>query len=258
MAFATIHYYSHSLERGSAFNVIFPDSPEAPRPWSVLYLLHGLSDDHTTWMRRSCIERYTLGYPLMVVMPDGGRGWYTNAVDGDAYEDDLITQVIGMIDKTFPVKARRGGRAIGGLSMGGFGAVKLGLKHPDLFASVHSHSGVLGFLRNPVETRGICPEFARIFGDAPTDGPEDPYRLASEASPRRLPAIRIDCGDEDPFLPQNRAFHEHLETLGIDHEYEESSGTHNWHYWDVHVHKALDFHRRHLGMPDDLEYVLLR
>src|SRR3954471_18319421 len=180
MAFATINYYSHSLRRASSFNVIFPDSPDALRPWSVYYLLHGLSDDHTTWSRRSCIERYVLGYPLMVVMPNGGRGWYTNAVQGEAFEDDLIKDVIGFVEKNFPVKAERSGRAIGGLSMGGFGAVKLGLKHPKLFASVNSQSGVLGFLRHPIESQRISPEFTRIFGRSPKDGPEDPYRLARE------------------------------------------------------------------------------
>src|SRR3954466_4241031 len=138
MASATVNYYSHPLRKASSFNVVFPDSPDAERPWSVLYLLHGLSDDFTTWMRRSCVERYTLGYPLMVVMPDGGRGWYTNVVEGHAYEDDLLNEVIGMIDGTFPVKAERAGRAIGGLSMGGFGAVKLGLKYPDRFISVNT------------------------------------------------------------------------------------------------------------------------
>ncbi len=258
MAFATINYYSHSLSKASAFNAIFPDSPDAPRPWSVYYLLHGLSDDHTTWMRRSCIERYTLGYPLMVVMPDGGRGWYTNAIDGDAYEDDLITQVIGLIENDFPVTAKRSSRAIGGISMGGFGAVKLGLKHPELFASVTSHSGVLAFLRHPSESKAMCPEFTRIFGTAPTDGPEDPFSLAAKANRKKLPAIRIDCGDEDPFLEQNRAFHLHLEALEVAHEYQECSGTHNWQYWDLHVREALDFHRRHLGIPDDPEHALLR
>jgi S-formylglutathione hydrolase FrmB len=258
MAFATINYYSHSLNKASAFNVVFPDSPDAKRPWSVYYLLHGLSDNHTTWIRRSCIERYVLGYPLMVVMPDGGRGWYTNAVDGDAYEDDLISQVIGMVENDFPVKAKRAGRAIGGISMGGFGAIKLGLKHPELFASVNSQSGVLGFLRNPTESRAICPEFTRIFGAEPTDGPEDPYPLASKANPKKLPAIRIDCGEEDPFIEQNRSFHKHLETLEIVHEYQEYPGTHTWSYWDLHLHEALDFHRRHLGIPDDLEHAILR
>ena len=258
MAFATVNYYSHSLNKASSFNVVFPDSPDADRPWSVLYLLHGLSDDHTTWMRRSCIERYTLGYPLMIVMPDGGRGWYTNAIDGDAYEDDLLKAVIGLIEKDFPVKAERSGRAIGGLSMGGFGALKLGLKHPKTFASVHSSSGLPALCRHPEESKLLSPEFPRIFGPSPTDGPEDPFYLASNAKPRQLPAMRIDCGDEDPFLSQNRQFHQHLTELKIEHEYNEHAGTHAWHYWDARLKEVIAFHRRNLNIPDDLEHALLR
>lgn len=258
MAFATINYYSHSLDKSSQFNVIFPDSPDAKRPWGVYYLLHGLSDDHTTWMRRSCVERYVLGYRLMVVMPDGGRGWYTNAVDGDPYEDDLMTQVIGLVEKNFPVRAERSGRAIGGLSMGGFGAVKLALKHPDVFASADSQSGVLGFLREPAVSKLLAREFTRVFGDSPTEGPEDPFHLATTVRPRQRPALRIVSGEEDAFLEQNRAFHEHLNALDFAHEYEEHPGTHNWAFWDRHVRSAIDFHRRNLGIPDDPEHALIR
>ncbi|GAC1466314.1 MAG: alpha/beta hydrolase family protein [Isosphaeraceae bacterium] len=258
MAFATINYYSYSLSKASTFNVVFPDGPDAERPWSVLYLLHGLSDDYTTWMRRSCVERYTLGYPLMIVMPDGGRGWYTNALDGDAYEDDLLKDVMGLIEKDFPVKAERGGRAIGGLSMGGFGAIKLGLKHPERFASVHSHSGLPALLQSPAEAKAISPETTRIFGPKPTGGPEDPFYLAKKADRKALPALRLDCGEEDPFLPGNREFRDHLTKLKIDHEYREHPGTHSWRYWDERVREAIDFHRRHLNIPDDLEHVLLR
>ena len=107
MAFARINYRSHSLEKASSVSVVFPDEPAIPRPWSVFYLLHGLSDDDTIWMRRTSIERYVEGLPLMVVMPDGGRGWYTNADIGYAYEDDLLKDVVGLIDRTFPVKAER-------------------------------------------------------------------------------------------------------------------------------------------------------
>lgn len=224
----------------------------------MLYLLHGLSDDHTTWMRRSCIERYTLGYPLMVVMPDGGRGWYTNARDGDAYEDDLLKDVVGLIEKDFPVKAERAGRAVGGLSMGGFGAVKLGLKYPDRFASVHSSSGLPALLRNPALAKELSPEVPRIFGKSPKDGPDDPFRLAETADRSALPALRLDCGQEDPFLTQNRAFHQHLTALDVPHEYHEAPGTHTWSYWDDQVRKALDFHRQNLNIPDDLEHALLR
>src|SRR5690242_18788915 len=121
MAFATINYHSHSLKKASSFNIVFPDDPDIKPPWATFYLLHGLSDDHTIWMRRTSVERYLGSLSLALVMPDGGRGWYTNAADGYAHEDDLIRDVVGLVERTFPVKAERGGRAIGGLSMGGYG-----------------------------------------------------------------------------------------------------------------------------------------
>ncbi len=99
MAFATINYFSGSLHKASSFNIVFPEDPKLPRPWSVFYLLHGLSDDHTIWMRRTSIERYVAGLPLVVVMPDGGRGWYTNAKEGYAYEDNLIKDVVGLVER---------------------------------------------------------------------------------------------------------------------------------------------------------------
>jgi S-formylglutathione hydrolase FrmB len=250
MAFATINYHSRSLSKASAFNIVFPDDPAIARPWSVFYLLHGLSDDHTIWMRRTSIERYAAGLPLVIVMPDGGRGWYTNSADGQTrYEDDLIKDVVGLVDRTFPVKAERSGRAIGGLSMGGYGAVKLGLKHHDLFASVNSHSGALGFPRlNPTLTRGRSPEVERIFGPSARGGPEDPFAIVERIDHGRVPAMRIDCGTSDALLAQNREFHTLLESLHIPHEYQEFPGGHDWAYWDLHVREALAFHARNLGI----------
>src|SRR3954447_27034591 len=174
MAFATINYFSRSLKKASSFNVVFPDDPVTPRPWSAFYLLHGLSDDHTIWARRTSIERYVAGLPLVVVMPDGGRGWYTNAKEGYAYEDDLIKDVRGLVERTFPVRAEKSGRAIGGLSMGGYGAVKLGLKHHDLFGSINTHSGAVGIFRDVERMKQLSPEFVRIFGPTPAGGKEDP------------------------------------------------------------------------------------
>jgi S-formylglutathione hydrolase FrmB len=248
MAFATIHYHSRSLNKASSFNVIFPETREGDGRWATFYLLHGLSDDHTIWMRRTSIERYVAGLPLVVVMPDGGRGWYTNAVEGDAYEDDLIKDIMGLVERTFPVKAERAGRAIGGLSMGGYGAVKLGLKHPEMFASVNSHSGALGFLRDPDRGRQLSPEFARIFGPKPGGGPEDPFAIVERVDHGLLPALRIDCGTDDFLIAQNRAFHDHLGRMHIAHEYEEFPGAHTWDYWDRHVQGAIAFHARNLKL----------
>jgi len=195
MAFATIHYHSRSLNKASSFNVLFPDDPATPRPWSAFYLLHGLSDDHTIWMRRTSIERYVGGLPLVVVMPDGGRGWYTNSADGESrYEDDLIRDVVGLVDRTFPVKAERGGRAIGGLSMGGYGAVKIGLKHHEMFASVNSHSGALGFPRlMSAEAVKRSPEAPRIFGPSAKGGPDDPFAIVEGQRDRFLDHDAFTC-----------------------------------------------------------------
>ena len=249
MAFATINYHSTSLNKASSFNVIFPEGGGIKTPWSVFYLLHGLSDDHTIWMRRTSIERYVAGLPLMVVMPDGGRGWYTNAKEGYAHEDDLVKDVIGLIDRTFPVRAEREGRCIGGLSMGGYGAMKVGVKHHEMFASLNSHSGALGFTHgNEGRARELSPEFERIFGKEPKGGDEDIYALIEKIDHGRLPKMRIDCGVDDFLIEQNRAMHKHLESMHIDHEYEEFPGAHNWEYWDLHVREAIAFHVRELGL----------
>jgi S-formylglutathione hydrolase FrmB len=249
MAFATINYFSGSLVKASSFNIVFPEDKSIPKPWSVFYLLHGLSDDHSIWMRRTSIERYVAGLPLVVVMPDGGRGWYTNGLEGYAHEDDLIKDIIPLVDHTFPVKADRSGRAIGGLSMGGYGAVKVGLKHHDKFASVTSHSGALGFARIDLkEAQQLSPEFGRIFGKSPKGGPEDPFAIVEKIDHGRIPAMRIDCGVDDFLLQQNRDFHKHLEALHIPHEYQEYPGTHDWAYWDKHVQEAVAFHTKTLGL----------
>ena len=149
------------------------------RPWATLYLLHGSTEEHTRWMRWTSIERYARGWPLAVVMPYGGNGWYTNAVnDGERYEDHLLKDVVGLVERTFPVRAERGGRAIGGVSMGAYGAVKLGLKLHDTFASVHSHSGALAVVRaEPGGNPQLPPDIRRVFGDKAFGGPDDPFAI---------------------------------------------------------------------------------
>ncbi len=248
MAFATVNYLSRSLGKASTFNIVFPDDPAIPKPWSVFYLLHGLSDDQTIWMRRTSVERYVQGLPLCVVMPDGGRGFYTDALEGLAYESDLVKDVVGLVDRTFPVKAERAGRCIGGLSMGGYGAVKVGIKHHDMFASVNSHSGALGFTHDAFWKRISNPEWVRIFGKEPSGSPNDPFSLVKTIDHGLLPALRIDCGTEDFLLDQNRAFHKHLDDLHIAHDYQEFPGSHEWGYWDKHVQEAIAFHAKNLKL----------
>ena len=190
MAFATINYHSRSLQKASSFNIVFPDDPAIPRPWSVFYLLHGLSDDHTIWMRRTSIERYVEGLPLVVVMPDGGRGWYTNAA--------RWVRLRGRPDQgcrsawsTGRSRSRPNDR--GEPSAGSRWAVTArsssGLKHHEMFASVNSHSGAVGAQRDPKLIKDLNPEFERIFGKSPKGGPEDPAAIVERIDHGRIPAL---------------------------------------------------------------------
>lgn len=249
MAFCELHYFSKALGMQTAANVLLPEGDQHKGPFPVFYLLHGLSDDHTIWLRRTSIERYVQSLPLIVVMPSGGRGFYSDAREGFAYDTALTRDLVGYIDQIFPTRAERGGRCIGGLSMGGYGAIKLALTHPDLFCSANSHSGALGFGHKPLSgDDAFAVEMRRIVGDAPQGGPHDLHALIEKLDPTKLPALRIDCGTEDFLIEDNRAFHAHLVHRNIRHEYDESPGAHEWSYWDQHVQAAIAFHRKQLGI----------
>ncbi len=247
MAVMRVQFFGDAIQKATSMCVLLPQDAEAEGPYPVLYLLHGLSDDDTIWTRRTSIERYLRGMPMIVVMPDGGRGFYTNAVEGPAWEDHLMQDVLGFTERFFPARADRSARAIGGLSMGGYGAMKLALKYPDTFCSVVSHSGAFDMQRR-VEDQQRSPEMRRVFGIDPSGGPNDPYWLARQVERERLPAIRFDCGVDDFLIEENREFHQHLQELGIPHEYQEFAGAHEWGYWDLHVQKALRFHARAMGI----------
>lgn len=252
MALAEVHFYSNSVGLSMAMNVILPDS--GPGPFPVFYLLHGLSDDHTMWCRRSNIERYIEKVPMIVVMPETGRGWYTNSKNhpGRACEDMMIKDVIPLVDRIFPTIKTRAGRVVGGLSMGGYGAVKLALKYPDMFCSATSHSGaVLGPLQvknGVIKPRVDSEEFAAILGPKCVGTDNDPVALAKKCPKAKRPALRIDCGVDDFLILPNRSFDAQLTKMGYEHEYQEFPGGHTWEYWDTHVQEALTFHRRQLGI----------
>ncbi len=245
MAFSTLHYWSQALGKQVAAHVLIPEGTRV-NSFPVLYLLHGYSDDHTMWTRRTSIERYLNGLPLMVVMPDGGKGFYCDAVVGLAYQTAIASDLIKTIDATYRTRAERSGRCIGGLSMGGYGAIKLALQYSDLFVSAHSHSGALtyghGFWQDQKEMQWILGD--HVAGG----GPNDLYQLAKEADPATWPAMRLDCGVDDFLIEDNRAFHRHLIELKRPHEYQEYPGAHDWAYWDTHIQKALQFHLKQLGM----------
>lgn len=235
MALLNIDFHAGALRKDAGLTVIAPDNQKGPFP--VLYLLHGLSDDHTHWHRYTSLERYVAKLPLIVVMPDGHRSFYCNEPrpGGSPYEDHIVQDVVGFVDRTFHTVPRRTGRAIAGLSMGGYGAVMLAMRHPEMFSVACSHSGALAFARRGADIR--FPLAAEV-----SKGRYDCFSLARDLakSHRRL-SLRIDCGTEDGLLDSNRQFHAHLDKLGVAHEYYEYSGAHNWAYWDEHIQQTLQF-----------------
>ena len=246
MAVCTVNFWGESLQKECSMVVILPGRVKGRKRPCVLYQLHGLSDNHTAWLRWTSIDRYVRELPLVVVMPDGGRSFYCDAVGGPAYEKHIMVDVVGFVERFLNVRKDRRGRAIGGLSMGGYGAMKLALKYPETFASVVSHSSAFGFAHDPRLLEN--EERRRITGDVVPGGKDDLYAIAEKLSPRRAPAIRFDCGKNDALIEGNRKFHRHLRRLRIPHQYREFPGEHNWAYWDTHIQEALRFHARHLAL----------
>jgi S-formylglutathione hydrolase FrmB len=249
MAFCQLNYHSNALGKMATANVILPEGNHVP-PFPVFYLLHGFGDDHSAWMRRSSIERYAEKYPFIVVMPDGGRGFYLDALQGFAYETAIAHDLVNFIDSRLQTIAAREGRCIGGLSMGGYGALHFALKTPHLFASANSHSGALGFGHDTARWADspMQAEIERIIGQNSQGSDFDLHALAEKADRASLPVLLIDCGTEDFLIEENRAFHRHLKNHDVLHEYREYSGTHDWEYWDTHVQNALAFHAGQLKL----------
>lgn len=246
MSHATLHWTSPVLRRSVPMTVILPDN--APRPWPVLYLLHGMWDDHNAWMLKARAMHHCRKWPICVVMPDGQDSFYTNHNNGEDYFAHFAEALPSFIEQTFPVRTDCGGRCVGGLSMGGYGALRLALGRPDRYASAHSHSGatMIGS-REHKELSSLTDEaFRRIFGPDPRGSHHDLGHLAEHADPR--PALRIDCGVDDFLFEDNQKFHTRLNQLGFDHQYETFPGGHSWDYWDEHLPEALPFHAGVLGL----------
>ena len=245
MSLATVQFFSDGLHRRSQYDVLLPESGDGPFP--VLLQLHGLTDDSHSWVQQSNIARYAARYPMIVVMPDGGTSGYVNlpvplGADGEEsrigranYEDMIIRDLREHVARTFNV--RPGPWAIGGLSMGGYGAMRLGLKYPELFNSIWAHSSAV-LIGTMVADRVAEADDALWITHA---------RRLSDRHDR--PVISFDCGlDDTQLLGDNRTFDRQLTELGISHHYAEHPGGHTWDYWDEHVREALAQHARVFGI----------
>jgi putative tributyrin esterase len=250
MAICTLNFRSLGLNSHKTMSILLPDQGRAGERYPVVYQLGGEGDDHTTWLRNTSIEALVRELPLVVVFPDGGYGRYTDWCEfGPAYERYIIEDVVNTVERYFPVSTKGEGRAIGGVSMGGYGAMKLALKYPQMFCSVATHSGsylTAHEYMEYMEEERIQYWIHHIYGPDSRGGKDDIFALAEQVDHDCLPRIRFDCGVEDVLLPASRKLHAHFGALEIMHSYFEYPGGHEWGYWAAHIHEAIEFHAANL------------
>ncbi len=246
MALLTCNYHSSVLGKACQMNIIIPQAPQNPanKPYPVMYLLHGLSDDYSIWERRTSIERYAAAYDLVIVMPDGDRGFYTDAQEGFKYWTMLSDELPKVVSSMLPVSTDREKTFAAGLSMGGYGALKLALRKPDAFAAAMGMSSVAD-IRNWMTNHLNTPEMERIFmkDGVFAEQENDLMYLADQAmKAKNPPRIMSVCGTEDGLYTDNQTFRHHMEKIKYpNYEYHEGPGSHTWDFWDKWIQEALKF-----------------
>lgn len=242
MASIRCDFDSEALEMGTSITVILPDRP-AVEPPPVLYLLHGLTDDHTSWTRFSSVERYARDRGLAVVMPQVHRSFYTNETYGMRFWDFLSVELPQVVARFFRVSGRRADTFVAGLSMGGYGAVKWALREPERFAAAATLSGALDLAY--IQEHDMRPHIraltARVFADRiVAGGDEDLMHLIRVADPATLPRLVLRCGADDFLVAQNRRFVAACATAGVELDAAFEPGDHTWEFWDRYLPVVLD------------------
>ena len=247
--FLEMNFRSKELKKNTQVNVIIPHSARnSATPVKTLWLLHGRSDDHTAWMRNTSIERLASYYGFAVVMPNVDRSWYTNTAYGMNYFNYITKELPSVCRSTFSCMSdKREYNLIGGLSMGGYGALKAALTYPENYSDCISLSGSVDVTRRgrPVDLE----EWRSIFGfdlQSPLEleGSEhDLFALAQKVKDegKIFPRFYLWCGLEDPLIVSNRLLDAHLTKLGADHYFEESEGDHSWKWWEIHIRNSLNW-----------------
>jgi putative tributyrin esterase len=254
MALLTVDLFSESLEMGTSLTVVLPQAAEGQigvepivvpeHGWPVLYLLHGLSDDHTAWLRYTSIERHARAAGLAVVMPAAGRSFYTDEVRGYRWWTWISDELPRRVSELFRVSERPEDTYVAGLSMGGYGAMKWALREPERFAAAATLSGALdlAYIQEHDRRPHIRALVARVFADRiVAGGDEDLMHLVRVADPSSLPRLMLRCGRDDHLVAQNRRFVAACTTAGVALDAAFEPGEHTWQFWDRHIQAVLEW-----------------
>ncbi len=258
MALLHCNFMSRSLGRPVPIQVILPTDKmagpqgQAPQgPFKTLYLLHGIFGDETDWVCGTRLQSWAQDRNLAVVMPAGKNSFYVdNPRASRLYGTYIGKELVDFTRRTFPLSAKREDTFIGGLSMGGFGAIVNGLQNPETFGAVCALSSALildSMMENKEYTDFLMTNkgyYESVFGDLDqVRGSDMDYDALAEKVAKEpvKPRFYMACGTEDGLIGVNRAFRDHLQGLGFDVTYEEGPGVHDWYFWDKYILKAMEW-----------------
>jgi S-formylglutathione hydrolase FrmB len=242
--------YSQNLKSYSKFNVVLPPNYyTSDDRYITIYLLHGYGGDYNDWVKRANLSYYAKQYNFIIVTPNGQNSWYVNSVEkkNSNYEDYIIKDLIPHIGNNYRVIDTRHGRVIAGLSMGGYGAIRLGIKYANSFFYAAGFSGafhIIERIREEKDTSStLIKESMKIFGATENNlwKDADIYTLLEKANKISLPYLYISCGKDDsqPLLESNRTLIQVLQEKKVLYEYHELPGVHNWVYWEKGISDLL-------------------
>ncbi len=248
MALMELKFFSQTLGMQTEVYVVIPqkstkgeigiNGKSEDKEYKCLYLLHGLSDDHTIWMRRTSIERYAADYGVCVVMPCGARSFYTDMKYGMKYFSYITEELPSIISEFLKVSNKREDTYIAGLSMGGYGALKAALKKPEMYCAVAGLSSVAD-IRDGMFKDVLVPVYGEKI-NIPDD--DDLFFLAEKTNANTLkPRIFMGVGTEDFLYDSNIRLKEHFEQFDYDFSYRESAGVHDWGFWDEYIRYVLEW-----------------
>ena len=258
MALLQCNFFSQSLMRTVPIQVILPTdksagpgNPPPQGPFKTLYLLHGIFGDETDWVCGTRVQAWAQDRNLAVVFPAGENSFYVDHPGSSRnYGAYIGRELVDFTRRTFPLSTRREDTFIGGLSMGGFGAIVNGLQHPETFGAVCALSSALildSMRENTQYTDFLMTNkgyYESVFGDLSQvrGGVNDYDALAEKVAQESVkPKFYLACGTEDGLITVNRQFRDHLQKLGFDVTYEEAPGVHDWYFWDTYILKALNW-----------------
>ncbi len=260
MAFIQMNLMSKSLMRMVPVNVIlpvdklvFPGMPvREDKPYKTLYLLHGVFGNYTDWVNGSRIQRYAEEHDLVVVMPSGDNAFYLDQPSGQNFYGEFIgRELVELTRKMFPLSHKREDTYIGGLSMGGFGAIRNGFKYHETFGAVVALSAALivdGLQSRTNDTPFFLEgkDYAEAcFGDLNKvlESDKNPKYLVEQMRREGVepPSVYMACGEEDHLLDVNKDFARFLQEHGVDVLFEVGPGNHEWDFWDTYIRRGIEW-----------------